>query len=152
MINMVGRRYGQLVVLEFDSRRGLSNTLYWRCKCDCGNVVVTRGQRLRDGKVKSCGQRISERTTEYTTWCGMRNRCLNSESRDYKWYGGRGITVCEEWQNDYWQFLKDMGRKPDPYLSLERIDNEKGYEPRNCIWADVTKQANNRRPAGRNKK
>lgn len=83
---------------------------------------------------------------EYRAWAGMTSRCTNKNERTYKHYGDRGITVCKRWRESFPAFLKDMGRKPSPELSLDRIDNDGNYEPGNCRWATAKQQANNKRP------
>ena len=83
---------------------------------------------------------------EFNVWCKMRDRCGNPNSPDYKNYGGRGITVCDRWANDFAAFVEDMGPRPSPAYSIERQNNNAGYEPGNCIWATRDVQARNRRP------
>lgn len=84
---------------------------------------------------------------EHKTWHSMRSRCFNPKNAAYHDYGGRGITVCAEWKNSFWTFLEDMGRRPDPSLTLDRINNDGNYEPGNCRWATRLEQSKNKRPA-----
>jgi hypothetical protein len=85
------------------------------------------------------------KTTEYKAWGGMKDRCYNPNSHKWKYYGGRGIKVCDRWRNSFENFLDDMGLKPASNLSIDRIDNDGDYEPGNCRWADSTTQSNNQR-------
>ncbi len=87
---------------------------------------------------------MNKQTPEYTAWCHMKARCQNENHPSFKDYGGRGISVCEQW-NNFNTFLKDMGKRPTAKHSLERKNNSKGYEPDNCIWGTKKEQANNTR-------
>ena len=140
-----------------------------KCSCDKQTVRLVRYFSLVTGRSQSCGclQRekvspIAEQigkentkhgqylTAEYRAWCGMKNRCTNPNNKDYERYGARGITVCPEWMDSFEQFFLDMGPRP-PGMSLDRIDNDSGYEKSNCRWTDAKTQANNRRPMTRRK-
>ena len=120
-------------------------------KCCCGNAITCRIYRANKGIVKSCG--CSRRkhgegkgnTPEYRAWQQLKQRCLNSKHADFPSYGGRGILVCARWLDSYTNFLADMGRKPSPAHSLDRIDNNGNYEPDNVRWATWTEQRLNQR-------
>lgn len=157
--SLVGMRFGRLCVVGFAEQR-LKHT-YWHCDCDCGQEVIRRADHMKSGRSASCGCFNKEvhrqsfekhgwaRSTEarhplYATWTGMIKRCENPNAQAYRYYGGRGITVCERWRRDFAAFLADMGERPEGH-SLDRIDNDKGYGPENCRWADKFTQSRNRR-------
>jgi hypothetical protein len=158
--DLTGKKFGRLTVIE-RMPNNANNKVVWRCKCDCGNEAVVIGSRLYTGKTVSCGCVKSEKTTERNTkhgYCGTRlyatrmnmiSRCTNEKNRDYADYGGRGISVCDEWLN------KDTGvaafvewALANGYqdgLTIDRIDVNGNYEPNNCRWVTMEKQSHNRR-------
>jgi hypothetical protein len=142
MKNLVGERYGRVVVTRFDRRD--KNRYYWRCKCDCGNKFVTRADGL-GGRVRSCGECVRHLGVRplYFIWKAMLSRCTKPESSSYERYGGRGIRVCDEWL-DYFQFHKWAKRKYKAGLSIDRIDNDGPYAPDNCRWTTDRIQLDNR--------
>jgi hypothetical protein len=152
LIDRTGHRYERLVVLERAPNANQRDTnARWLCRCNCGKTTIAYGQDLARGKIKSCGclnaERITKhgrsRTRVYDIWKQMWQRCENPKCSSFGNYGGRGITVCEEWR-DFAQFFADMG-DPPPRRTLERCDNSKGYSKANCRWATRSDQLNNTR-------
>lgn len=145
MLKLEGQRFGRLTVI----RRAADAK--WMCRCDCGKVSFAITTNLRRGNTKSCGCAQKESATkhglvgtpEYLIWRGMRSRCRDAGSTAFRNYGGRGITVCPEWE-DFVVFLRDMGQRPNG-CDLDRIDNNKGYSKDNCRWISRQRNLNNKR-------
>lgn len=163
-----GNRYGRLTVKEFAYQKEgkVSRTTYWLCECNCGNIKAISSRDLKSGKTKSCGCIKKEKSRAhcksmatmciknrrlYAVWRSMKSRCLNPNRPEYKNYGGRGITICEEWRNSFDSFCTwalSSGYDENAIRSkctIDRIDNDGNYEPDNCRWVDAKVQNNNKR-------
>ena len=155
--DLTGLKFGRLTVRQFAGQDRHGNRL-WLCDCACGGTVTVIKGSLSSGRTRSCGclQRefiVRRNTThglsdtpEYRAWRDMLSRCENPNTRYYELYGGRGISVCDRWRGSFEMFYADMGPRPSPRHSIDRIDNDGDYEPGNCRWATWTEQNANKRP------
>lgn len=167
IIDLSGNTFGKVIVLERAKNDSRNNTM-WKCRClSCGREFVTRAKTLRSGEIYSCGCLRQKRATEasvkactkhgathrgtkneklYNVWLRMKSRCNNPKVDNYKYYGGRGITVCEEWQHDYTAFRNwALSNGYQEGLSIDRINVNGNYEPNNCRWISMAEQQKNKR-------
>jgi hypothetical protein len=159
-IDLAGQRFGRLTALE-PTRRPRADgyhAVYWLCRCDCGADVTVAARHLGNGHTRSCGCLMREtsrrsglantrhgrcKTLEYSSWRAMLTRCYRVDHWNYRFYGGRGIRVCNRWRSSFADFYVDMGPRP-PGTTLDRIDVHGDYEPGNCRWSTWTEQRLNR--------
>lgn len=155
-------RFGSLVVLADLPPRFQPSGQRKRvvqCLCNCGKLTVVSATHLQSGHTKSCGCEKGDcgrkpthghwvdnkPTTEWLSWRAMKNRCYNKNHKDFQNWGARGIIVCDRWLSSFENFIEDMGMKPTPKHSIDRIDNDGNYEPGNCRWATAKEQRANQR-------
>jgi hypothetical protein len=159
LIDLTGQKFGRLTVIKrAENKRGQTR---WETLCECGKVCFQTSNALSSGHSKSCGcakiealtkrltthgqSVIGYRSKEYGIWSGIKTRCYNTTRRDYKYYGGRGIIMCEEWRNSFIAFYAYVGKCPDNMHSIDRINNDGNYEPGNVRWATKNIQFHNTR-------
>lgn len=148
---MIGATFGKLTAIsQVPNAPGDYKRYVFRC--ECGVEKILAGSYVRRGRIKSCGcllGEVSDKTVRgtalYRTWCDMKQRCYNPKNWAYKYYGERGITVCDSWKNSFLTFATDMGERPDG-MSIDRKDNNLGYSKDNCKWSTKKEQMNNRGP------
>ncbi len=152
MKDLIGLRFGSLVVTEFAGKQG--NFAMWRCRCDCGNEHIARGANLTSGQIKSCGcvakrnatKHGESRTRLYRIWYGIIRRTEDSSRKEYKDYGALGVRMCKEWRESYEAF-RDWAQNNgyNDTLSIDRIESTGNYEPGNCRWVTKSVQESNKR-------
>ena len=160
-IDLTGQRFGRLIVTERDGSTP-QGTATWRCRCDCGNGCVVDGAKLRKCNTRSCGCLHDEAarkrltihgksgTRLYAVWKALKQRCYDPSDKVYDRYGGRGITVCSQWLDNFqafynWAMANGYDESaPTGQCTIDRIDNDKGYSPDNCRWVDMKVQRHNR--------
>lgn len=163
-IDLTGQKFGRLFVIGEDGMDKWGNYI-WKCKCDCGNTVSVVSNSLRRGLTQSCGcyqyevqKKVNvthgkRQSRLYSVWASMKERCLCNSSYAFHYYGERGITICDEWLDfeNFYNWAVSAGYDQSAKrgeCTLDRIDNDKGYEPCNCRWVSMKEQGNNRRKRG----
>lgn len=154
-IDITGKKYNMLTVIKRleSTKEGVTR---WLCKCDCGNTTIVRGCNLKSGAVKSCGclSKITKPTLThgmsksriYSIYCGIKSRCKNKNGKAYRNYGERKISICKEWDEDFLCFYKwAIENGYNDNLTIERIDVDGNYEPKNCKWIKMKEQYYNKR-------
>ena len=158
-------KFGRLLVVNQSENRRLKSgrsIVFWHCVCDCGNEIDVRAQGLVDSNTRSCGclnkEKVIERSTThglfYTRlhriWSGMKQRCYYCKDKHYQYYGVRGITICDEWRNNFKVFYDwAITHGYSDELTIDRINNDGNYEPSNCRWATNSEQQLNKRRRGK---
>ena len=156
--DLTGKRFGRLTVIC--RAENIGRQTMWACACDCGKHTTVMAVKLRSGNTKSCGCYRSElvsarnfkhgrgtaKNKTYNTWIHLKHRCFNSNDKQFCDYGGRGISVCDEWRNDFKTFYDwSMSHGYNDTLTIDRIDVNGNYEPSNCRWVTMKEQCRNKR-------
>lgn len=164
IIDLTGQRFGKVTVVGMSDKKDAKNRVLWICKCKCGNTFERISKNLKYGRCVSCGCDAYERHRKshithgmsgggksskmarpYSIWRTVKARCTYPSVKEWKNYGGKGVKMCDEWNNDFLSFYEwalENGYSDD--LTIDRIDNSKGYSPDNCRWVDYKTQENNR--------
>ena len=162
--NISGMKFSRLLVLEYSHNKG--HYRIWKCLCDCGNITYVSTNALNSGHTKSCSclqkeklilaitkhglTKLGQESPLYSIWENVKQRCLNKKCIHYKYYGGRGITICQEWESNFKAFHDwALNNGWVSGLTLERIDVDGNYEPSNCTWITLSKQQYNKRTSSR---
>lgn len=156
LIDLTGQKFGRLKVIGRAKNKG--KRVCWKCQCNCGRIAIVTGHELKAGDTKSCGCLRKETTSAlnkihgdyetrlYRIWAGIKTRIFNENSKDFTGYGAKGINLCDEWANSFEEFKNwAMSNGYADNLTIDRIDNDKGYSPDNCRWIKNSEQSANRK-------